>query len=164
MTYRCEIDFKNECDIPKYAGYKKYHFIKPGSDTGIFPYYDWSRKGNVSITRGINKNIMFTPLPVSEYLEGGLAVDIGFTEDNFSISVEAYSYDEYRYLMGLVKCNTGLWSGTFKVGPDDWNPSVLDSYTVVIRTCNSKMESSKGFYAKIDLTLSVVDTGFAIDD
>ena len=29
MTYRCEIDFKNECDIPKYAGYKKYHFVQP---------------------------------------------------------------------------------------------------------------------------------------
>lgn len=157
MTYICEIDFDKECDIPKYAGYKKYHFAFPGTTIGTFPWYDWVRKGNVSISRGINKNIMFTTLPVKTYLGGGLAVDIGFSEDNFSISVETYSFDEYRYLNALVKCNTGLRSGTFSMGPDDGDPSVLDQYVVVVRTCNSKMEPGKGFYAKMDITISAVD-------
>lgn len=158
MTYICEIDFDKECDIPKYAGYKKFHFAFPGTTIGTFPWYDWTQKGNVSISRGINKNIMFTTLPVSKYLEGGLAVDIGFSEDNFTISVETYSIDEYRYLNALIKCNTGLRSGTFYMGPDDRDPSLLDRYIVVVRTCNTKLESGKGFYAKMDVTISVVNS------
>ena len=139
-TYHFENDYVYASEIPKINGVS---------------IYATGQRGNCTVSRSLSKNLVATTLPVDSYYEGGLGVDVGFTDDSFSVSVETHSWAEYRYIMGLVKTNTGLRSGLFRFGPSSTN---YDQFIVAVRNCNVTFASGKGFYCKISLSLMIVNS------
>ena len=143
------IQFLNSSDI--YAGINTFYFQNAPS-TGSFQWAT-GKRGNLSISRTVNKNLIQSQLPVNTYYDGGLCVDIGMCDDTFSIDLETYSWDEYRLLASLVKCNTGMQSGTFHYGEDE--------FAVAVRNVSFSMPSGKDDYVKIQIALTVINTRFA---
>lgn len=150
MTYRiCYIDFVNSSAL--YSGVNRFYIE---GESGSF--WNKQQRGNVSITRTINKNLIQSQLPVDTYNEGGLSVDIGMCNDTFSIDFTTHSWEEYELINDLVKVNTGLVHGTFVFG------STLDNrkFKVAVSNLTSKFASGKGDYVQINLSLVVIGSQF----
>lgn len=145
-TKEVKLQFDNASSL--YPNERTFYFQNPISS------FFGGERGNVEVTRSINKNLIQSPLPVEEYDEGGLCVDIGMCDDTFSITMETYSWAEYRLLAALVKENTGLRSGVFTYG--------ADSFIVAVRNCSFTNSPGQGDYFKISIALTVVNSRFAV--
>lgn len=140
------IEFDSRSDLPDYPG-KQFIFLNGSNQSNGKPH------GGFTWSRAINKNIVSTTLPVSSYEGGGLAVDIGMSEDAFELNYTTYSYDDYRYLAALVKCNNDLRAGelVFVYG------NHTDRFSVAIRNVQFNAPAGKGEMFTIKLSLLVVD-------
>ena len=140
------IEFDSRSDLADYPG-RQFVFLNGSNQSNGKPHggFNWSR--------AINKNIISTTLPVSSYEGGGIAVDIGMTEDTFELNYTTYSYDDYRYLAALVKCNNDLRAGVlvFEYG------SHTDRFSVAVRNVQFNAPAGKGEMFTIKLSLLVVD-------
>ena len=140
------IEFDSRSDLDDYPG-RQFVFLNGSNQSNGKPHggFNWSR--------AINKNIISTTLPVSSYEGGGIAVDIGMTEDTFELNYTTYSYDDYRYLAALVKCNNDLRAGVlvFEYG------SHTDRFSVAVRNVQFNAPAGKGEMFTIKLSLLVVD-------
>lgn len=145
------IEFDSRSDLPDYSG-KQFIFMNGSNESNGKPHGDfhWSR--------AINKNIIPTTLPVSTYEGGGIAVDIGMSEDTFELNYTTYSYDDYRYLAALVKCNTDLRAGelVFVYG------NHTDRFSVAVRNAQFNAPSGKGEMFTIKLSVIVVDPELSV--
>lgn len=145
------IRFDSGSDLPEYSG-KRFDFMDGSNESNGKPHGDfhWSRS--------INKNIIATKLPVSSYEGGSLAVDIGMTEDTFELNYTTYSYDDYRYLASLVKCNNDLRAGelVFVYG------NRTDRFSIAIRNSQFNAPSGKGEMFTIKLSVIVVDPELSV--
>lgn len=146
------IQFDSKSDLDDYPG-KQFIFLNGNNQSNGKPHggFNWSR--------AINKNIISTALPVSSYAGGGLAVDIGMTEDTFELNYTTYSYDDYRYLAALVKCNNDLRAGelVFVYG------NHIDRFSVAVRNVQFNAPAGKGEMFTIKLSLLVVDPTLSIE-
>ena len=95
---------------------------------------------------------------MSSYTGGGLAVDIGMSEDTFELNYTTYSYDDYRYLAALVKCNNDLRAGelVFVYG------NRTDRFSIAIRNSQFNAPSGKGEMFTIKLSVIVVDPELSV--
>lgn len=145
------IIFDSQSNLPEYSG-KRFDFVNGSNQSNGKPHGDfhWSR--------AINKNIISTKLPVSTYNGGGLAVDIGMSEDTFELNYTTYSYDDYRYLASLVKCNNDLRAGelVFVFG------NKTDRFSIAIRNSQFNAPSGKGEMFTIKLSVIVVDPELSV--
>lgn len=140
------IEFDSRSDLADYPG-RQFVFLNGSNQSNGKPHggFNWSR--------AINKNIISTTLPVSSYEGGGIAADIGMTEDTFELNYTTYSYDDYRYLAALIKCNNDLRAGelVFVYG------SHSDRFSVAVRNVQFNAPAGKGEMFTIKLSLLVVD-------
>ena len=156
----CELTFNKAGDftggISGYSTYKTFYFESGAGTYTDAPsgMFNSSQRGNCTVSRSVSKSLVSTTLPVDTFYEGGLAVDVGFTDDSFAISIETHNWDEYRYITGLVKSNSGLESGIFKIGPTS---STIDQFHVAVKNLTCSFKPGAGFYCKISLSLLVVN-------
>lgn len=145
------IEFDSMSNLPDYTG-RQFIFLGGSNQSNGKPHggFEWARS--------INKNIISTTLPVSSYEGGGIAVDIGMTEDVFELNYTTYSYDDYRYLAALVKCNNNLRAGelVFVYG------SHVDRFSVAVRNIQFNAPAGKGEMFTIKLSLLVVDPTLSV--
>lgn len=145
------LEFDYMSNLPEYTS-RQFVFLGGSNQSNGKPHggFEWSR--------AINKNIISTTLPVSTYNGGGIAVDIGMTEDTFELNYTTYSYDDYRYLAALVKCNNNLRAGelVFVYG------GKVDRFSVAVRNVQFNAPAGKGEMFSIKLSLLVVDPELSI--
>lgn len=103
--------------------------------------------GNLKWNENLNKNIIYFPLPVESVEGGGYGYDIGFTEDNFSLTVEAASFAEFEIFRALVKLNTGERSGVMIFGRT-W-------YDIIVRTSSAGGQAG-GQPLNYNVTITIV--------
>lgn len=145
------LDFDSPSNLPEYSS-KTFYFL------GGANYSNGKPHGGFNWSRSINKNIISTNLPVSTYTGGGIAVDIGMTEDVFELNYTTYSYNDYRYLASLIKCNNNLRIGelVFQYGIYD------DRFSVAVKNSQFNAPSGKGEMFTIKLSLLVVDPTLSV--
>lgn len=146
------IQFDHKSELPDYTGYQ-FVFLGGTNQSGGKPH------GGFSWSRAINKNIISTALPVSTYTGGGIAVDIGMSDDTFELNYTTYSYDDYRYLAALVKANNNLRAGelVFVYG------NHIDRFSVAVRNIQFNAPAGKGEMFTIKLSLLVVDPTLSVE-
>lgn len=144
------ISFDNYSELNPQS--KRFDFIGGSNQSGGKPH------GGFTWSRAINKNIISTTLPVSTYTGGGIAVDIGMSEDTFELNYTTYSYSDYRYLAALVKSNNNLRAGqlVFDYG------GVVDYFSVAVRNIQFNAPAGQGEMFTIKLSLLVVDPTLSV--
>lgn len=150
--------FTHQSDLSEYSGRKIFYFFEESLHSDRQPNLG-QPAANFTYSRSINKNIITTKLPVDSFYGGGLAVDIGMSEDVFELQYTTYSYDDYRYICGLVKCNNDLKIGDLQFSVDTAFSSqrVVDTFSVGLKNAQFNMRPGAGFCCDIKLSLIVVD-------
>lgn len=107
-------------------------------------------RGNFQWGRTYNTNAIYIKEAASDpEQDGGFGFDLGFSEDNFTLSFTTYSYDEAFRIIDIIKKYTlATVSGVMKLYNREYN--------FIVRTCNQ--QALKGS-SQVNMTITLTVVG-----
>jgi len=112
--------------------------------------------GDFKWSRNINKNAIYVQLPVEKPDEGGYGYDLGFLQDDITVTMRFYDIDKYRDLISLIKSNVGEVTAVLRIGM----PPKVDEFNVLVRSCTVEGDSG-GTNIQMSVVMTVVSKEFS---